>query len=52
MSRDEYLRQRARAEVGAMIDQYGDVALAHFAQQVDKLDAKRLRQLRGLAGDE
>jgi predicted transcriptional regulator len=49
MSREEYADLRAEAEVEALIAEFGDVALAHFAQQVDKLDAKRLRELRRLA---
>ncbi len=49
MSRDEYLEARARAEVGALVDEYGDVALVHFARQVQKLDPKRREQLRRLA---
>ena len=49
MSRDDYLDARARAETRALVDEFGDVALAHFAKQVDKLDDKRLRELRKLA---
>jgi predicted transcriptional regulator len=52
MTRAEYLERRAQAEVGAIIDQYGDLALAHFARHVDKLDAERLAQLRKLANGE
>ncbi len=49
MSRQEYLEARARAEVGALVDQYGEVALVHFARQMDQLDPKRREQLRRLA---
>jgi predicted transcriptional regulator len=49
MSRDEYLEARARAEVGALVDEYGDVALVHFARQMDALDPRRRDQLRRLA---
>jgi predicted transcriptional regulator len=52
LSREEHTRQRARAEVESLLDQYGDVALAEFAQQVGNLDARRLRQLRALADGE
>ena len=52
MSREAYMDARAEAEVGALVDEFGDVALAHFAEQVDRLDAKRLRELRKLAGRE
>jgi len=49
MSRDEYLEARAQAEVGALVDEYGDAALVHFARQMQKLDPKRRDQLRRLA---
>lgn len=49
MSREEYSHARAEAEVASLIDEFGDVALAHFAEQVGKLDRKQLRALRALA---
>jgi predicted transcriptional regulator len=52
MSREQYLEARARAEVDGLVADYGDVALAHFARQLDSLDAKRRRQLRKLAEEE
>lgn len=52
IDRDAYLDARAQAEVSALVDEFGDVALAHFARQVDRLDAERLRQLRSLARGE
>ena len=48
LARREYLNLRAEAEVDAVVAQYGDVALAHFARQVD-LDEKRLEELKRLA---
>jgi predicted transcriptional regulator len=51
MSRDGYLEARAEAEVAALVDDFGDLALAHFARHVDRLDPSRLEQLRRLAGD-
>ena len=50
LSRDQYREARAQAEVKALVDEFGDLALAHFSEQVDRLDAKRLRALRKLAG--
>jgi predicted transcriptional regulator len=44
-SRDDYLAVRARSEVAALVDQYGDVALSHFAQQMAELDPARRRAL-------
>jgi len=52
MSRDRFLDARAEAEVESLVNEFGDVALAHFAGQVDKLDAKRLDALRKLAAGE
>lgn len=49
ISREEYLQARAQAEVGALVSEFGDVALVHFARQMDQLDPKRREQLRRLA---
>lgn len=49
MSRDEYLEARARAEVEALVEQYGDLALVSFTREVQQLDPKRREQLRRLA---
>ncbi len=51
-SRDEYLEARAAAEVGALVENYGEAALMHFARQMDRLDPKRREQLRRLARDD
>jgi predicted transcriptional regulator len=48
-SRDVYARLRAQAEVAALVDAYGDVALGHFARQVAELDPERRRALERLA---
>lgn len=49
MSREQYLEARAQAEVGALVDEYGEVALVHFARQMAQLDPERREQLRRLA---
>lgn len=49
LSRDEYREARAQAEVAALVDEFGDLALAHFSEQVGRLDPKRLRALRRMA---
>ena len=51
LSRDAYLQARAEAEVRALVEDFGDLALAHFARHVDGLDAERLDKLRKLAGE-
>jgi len=51
LSRDAYLKARAEASVTALVEDFGDLALAHFARHVDGLDAERLEKLRKLAGE-
>jgi predicted transcriptional regulator len=50
-SREEYADRRAQAGVASLVEQYGDVALGHFARQMAQLDPERRRQLQRLAGD-
>ena len=49
LGRDAYFQARAQAEVGALVDTYGDLALVHFARHMQGLDPKRRDQLRRLA---
>ena len=51
LTREQYQELRAAAEVRGLVDQYGDVALAHFAKSLSGLDPARRRQLRRLAGE-
>ena len=48
-TRDEYAERRAGAEVEALVDQFGDVALSHFAREMARLDPDRRRALQRLA---
>jgi predicted transcriptional regulator len=48
-TREQYAQARAEAEVGALVTEYGDVALAHFARHMSRLDPKRREQIRRLA---
>ncbi len=50
LSREEFLERRARSEVEALVDEFGDLALTHFARQMSQIDPKRLRALQRLAG--
>jgi predicted transcriptional regulator len=52
IEREAYESGRANVEVEALVAQYGDAALAHFARQVDRLDPERLDELRRLAADD
>jgi predicted transcriptional regulator len=48
-TRSEYADLRARAEIETLVEQYGDVALSHFARQMAQLDPERRRALQRLA---
>ena len=52
ISRETYLEARASAEVSALVDHFGDLALVHFARQMSRLDPERAGQLRTLADDD
>jgi predicted transcriptional regulator len=47
--RETYADLRARAELAAVVDQYGEVALTHIARQMAALDPQRRRALQRLA---
>ena len=49
LSREEYLAARAEASVEALVEDFGDLALAHFARHTQGLDQQRLETLRRLA---
>lgn len=49
LTKEQYQQRRAGAEVQGLVDQFGDVALAHFARSIGELDPARRRQLRRLA---
>ncbi len=51
VSADEYAAARARAEVGALVEEFGDLALAQFAAAVAGLDSDRRATLERLAID-
>jgi predicted transcriptional regulator len=50
LTREQYQELRAGAQVRGLVDEFGDVALAHFAKSLQTLDPARRRQLRRLAG--
>jgi BlaI family transcriptional regulator, penicillinase repressor len=49
LARDDYFAARAEAEVSALVEDFGDLALANFARHMDRLDPERLERLRRLA---
>ena len=46
LTREQYLSRRARAQVGELVSEYGDVALAHFASTLEALDPEQLTRLK------
>jgi len=52
LTREQYQELRAGAEVRDLVDEYGDVALTHFARSLSTLDPARRRALQRLAGDD
>ena len=48
-TREEYADLRAQAGVDALVEQYGEVALGHFARQMAQIDPERRRELQRLA---
>jgi predicted transcriptional regulator len=49
LDREQYLDARARSQVSALVEEFGDFALAHFAAQMAGLDAKRRKKLQRIA---
>src|SRR6201989_760616 len=49
-TREQYADLRARTEVAALVDAFGDVALGHFARQMEQLDPERRQALERLGG--
>jgi predicted transcriptional regulator len=49
LTRAQYRDARAGSQVEDLVEQYGDLALAHFAAHVDRLDPGRRERLRQLA---
>jgi predicted transcriptional regulator len=49
ISREQYARTRAQADVSALVAQHGDLALSEFARQVAGLDPERRAALERLA---
>jgi predicted transcriptional regulator len=51
-TREQYADLRARTEVAALVDAFGDVALGHFARQMALLDPERRRALERLGHED
>jgi predicted transcriptional regulator len=48
-SRDQYADLRARTELDSIVDQFGELALAHIARQLAELEPRHRRALQRLA---
>ena len=49
LSREAYADARAEAQVGALVDEWGDRALVYFAREMARLDPARRKQFARLA---
>jgi predicted transcriptional regulator len=49
LTQDRYADLRAHAEVDSLVEEFGEVALGHFARQMAELDPQRRRALQRLA---
>jgi predicted transcriptional regulator len=47
-SRIEFLRGTSQRRVRALVDDFGDLAIAEFLGQIENVDSEKLRQLRNL----
>ena len=52
LSREEYAQLRAKAGVDALVREFGDAALVHFAKRMGSLGPERQERLRRLADGE
>ena len=52
LTRDEYRERRTEEGVRHLVDQYGEVALSHFAREMAQLDPARRRALQRLARED
>lgn len=48
LSRQDWMRARAATDIDGFLDDFGDVALAHFARHIEGLDSDRRERLRRL----
>lgn len=51
MPRDRYQQVRAQRQIDALVGEFGEVALAHFARHVEECGPDRLEELRQLAAE-
>lgn len=52
LTREEFLRRVAAQQVRALVDEFGDLAIAQFLAQVNDISPRRRRQLERLARGE
>lgn len=49
-TKDDFLADTSRARVRALVRDFGEVALAHFVQEIEGADPPRLKRLQELLG--
>ena len=47
-SRSEFLHETSRSMIRTLVDDFGELAIAGFLGEIDKVEAERLEQLRNL----
>ncbi len=44
-TKEEFLEDKARTQVRALVNDFGDMALAHFADEIENADPERMKRL-------
>ncbi len=47
-SREEFLQETSKSRIRTLLEDFGDLAIAGFLGEINKIDADRLEKLRGL----
>jgi predicted transcriptional regulator len=52
LTREQYTNQLAQEQVAGLVEEFGDVALSHFARRIAELDPERREALERLARED
>ena len=55
VSRQEFLQERSKSRLQALVGDFGDIAIAQFLEEIENIDSNELKRLRNLvnkAGDD
>ncbi len=48
VGRQEFLKVTARSRLQTLVNDFGDIAMAQFLEQIENMDSKKLQELRNL----